>query len=707
MRNTLSLLFVCSLVLTVAGQSFTFESIKGYPFPTELTSSSTGARVAWAVDERGKRNVYVAEAPGFKARKLTSYNNDDGQEITSLSISDDGKWVVFVRGGEHGSNWDDGVPINPSFSTEPFKVQIISIPFAGGEAKVLAEGDEPTISPNNDIVVFPKGGTVMSVPVDGSAAANAIFTTRGNVGSLVWSPDGSKLSFVSSRGDHAAIGIYSNATTPIQWLAPGFSRDGSPRWSPDGTSIAFVRTNGGGGAPDSILVRRHIPWSIWKCDVATGKATQLWTAPTTLRGSIPGTHGGTNLHWAALDRIVFLSYQDGWPHLYSIHMQGGKETLLTPGNFMAEHIRLSSDKKWLVFSANTGPESLDLDRRHVVRVPVDKPTMQVMTPGSGLEWTPALSGDGTFLFFISATAQRPPVPAVLNLTVKKPAQLIGDELIPQGFPSPDLVTPRKVTFPSGDGVTVHADLFEPAAGGTTKKPAIIYIHGGPPRQMLLGWHYSDYYSNAYAINQYLTNLGFIVLSVNYRLGIGYGYEFHQPANAGSSGASEYLDIKAAGEWLAKQVTIDPARIGVYGGSYGGFLTALALGRDSKLFAAGVDIHGVHDFVVGRSFLSPPPDQYEKAPDLARAVDVAWKSSPVAYVSSWTSPVLIIHADDDRNVRFSQSSDLVRRLEKKGVPMETLVVLDDTHHWMKHTNAVLVGNATAEFFKKKLMPPPKR
>lgn len=704
MKTILSVLLIC-VGLSATGQSFTFEAVKGYPFPTELTSSATGARIAWAVDERGKRNVYVAEAPNFKARKLTNYNDDDGQEITSLSISRDGKWVVFVRGGEHGSNWDDNVPINPSFSTEPFKVQIISVSFAGGEAKVLAEGDEPTISPGNDVVVFPKGSQVNSVPIDGSAAAKALFTTRGNVGSLNWSPDGSKLSFVSSRGDHALIGVWSKGATSIQWLAPGFSRDAYPRWSPDGSAIAFVRTNGGGGAPDSILTRRHYPWAIWKANVATGEATQLWKAPTTLRGSLPSTHGGVNLHWAAGDRIVFLSYHDGWQHLYSIHVNGGKETLLTPGNFMAEHIRLSTDKKTLVFAANTGTETNDLDRRHIVRVPVDKPTLQVMTPGTGIEWSPVISGDGNSLFFISASAQRPPVPAVLNLTVKKPAQLIGDELIPQGFPSQQLVTPRKVTFTASDGVTVHADLFEPP--GTNRKPAILYIHGGPPRQMLLGWHYSDYYANAYATNQYLASLGFVVLSVNYRLGIGYGYEFHNPANAGSSGASEYLDIKAAGEWLSKQPTVDPARIGVYGGSYGGFLTALALGRDSKLFAAGVDIHGVHDFVVGRSFLNPPGDQYEKAPDLEQAREVAWKASPVAYVSSWTSPVLIIHGDDDRNVRFSHSSDLVRRLEKKGVPTETLVIIDDTHHWMRHANSVLVGNATAEFFKKKLMPTPKK
>jgi dipeptidyl aminopeptidase/acylaminoacyl peptidase len=370
---------------------------------------------------------------------------------------------------------------------------------------------------------------------------------------------------------------------------------------------------------------------------------------------------------------------------------------------MAEHIRISPDKKWLVFSANTGPDALDLDRRHVVRVAVDKPGVEVITPGSGLEWTPVLTGDGTTLAFISATSQRSPLPAVVSMTTsKKDIKLIGMELIPAGFPQARLVTPKKVTFKASDGVTVHADLFEPATSSGRKAPAIVYIHGGPPRQMMLGWHYSDYYSNAYASNQYLASLGFVVLSVNYRLGIGYGFDFHQPADAGSSGASEYLDIKAAGEWLSKQATVDATRIGVYGGSYGGFLTALALGKDSKLFAAGVDIHGVHDFVIDRGSLNPRNDKYEKAPDLQKAVEVAWKSSPVAYVDSWTSPVFIIHADDDRNVRFYQSTDLVRRLETKGVPLETLVIVDDTHHWMKFSNAVKVYEATADYFAKQFV-----
>jgi dipeptidyl aminopeptidase/acylaminoacyl peptidase len=219
--------------------------------------------------------------------------------------------------------------------------------------------------------------------------------------------------------------------------------------------------------------------------------------------------------------------------------------------------------------------------------------------------------------------------------------------------------------------------------------------------MLLGWHYSDYYTNAYATNQYLASLGFTVLAVNYRLGIGYGYEFHNPADAGTWGASEYKDIKAAGLWLGKQPGVDAAKIGIYGGSYGGYLTAMALGRNSDIFAAGVDIHGVHERTTGRIGDILYPDQYEKAPDAEKAAKVAWESSPASTVGGWTSPVLIIHGDDDRNVRFSQSTDLVQRLLEKGVEMETIVIVDDTHHWMKHGNSLKAGKSTADFFVRKL------
>ena len=686
------------LPIQLLAQNIPFKSFKNYPFPTELCSASKGAKIAWAMDEQGVRNVYVAEGPAYTAKKVTGFTKNDGQELTSLSISEDGKYVVFVRGGDHGANYDGGLPINAANETNPFKVQVGTVPFAGGDTKFLSEGDAPEISPDSKTVAFIKGGQVFTAPIDGSSAAKNIFTTRGSVSSLEWSPNGSSLLFVANRTDHAIIGIYTNANSPIKWIAASFYRDGSPHWSPDGNQIVFVRRPGFGGAPDSLLTRKHQPWSIYTADVNTGKETLLWKAPTTLRGSVPSTHGGTNLHWAASKRIVFLSYQDGWPHLYSISSNGGQALLLTPGNFMCEHITLSADKKELTFSANTGPDALDIERRHALKVSVDKADMQVLTPGTGLEWTPVLTDNGNTAAFISATAQQSPLVAVMKLNGGAP-QLIGKERVPSDFPVTKMVTPKQVIFKAADGVTVHAQLFMPE-NNSSKKPAIVYVHGGPPRQMLLGWNYSDYYANAYASNQYLASLGFVVLSVNYRLGIGYGYEFHQAPKGGAAGASEYQDIQAAGAWLQKQSFVNANKIGIYGGSYGGYLTAMALSRDSKIFAAGVDIHGVHDWGTQAS-ITAGAEKYEKAPDYQLALKTAWNSSPVSSISTWKSPVLIIHADDDRNVRFNQSVDLINRLEKQGVNYETLMIVDDTHHWMNWNNAVKVYGAVAEYFIRKL------
>ena len=696
---TLVLLIVAVALLvpqsqSAAADSFSLEQIKSYPFPNELTASATGERIAWAFNERGSRNVWVAEGPDFKARRLTNYEVDDGQELTSLVISADGKYVVYVRGGDHGSNFDSSVGVNPAMSTTQMKVQVWSVPFAGGQPKLVGDGDEPLISPKSDRVVFVKERGIWSAPIDASTPAKRYFYARGDCGEPEWSPDGSRLAFVSNRGDHSFIGVFTNDATPILYLAPSTSRDASPRWSPDGKRIAFVRRPGNGGAPEPALERRPQAWSIWTADATSGEGQQLWKSPFTLRGSLPTTHGETNLHWAAAGRIVFLSYVDGWPHLYSISENGGEPLLLTPGNYMAEYISISNDRRYLVFAGNAGTDADDVDRRHIVRVPVDRAEPKVITPGKGLEWTPFVTGDGKYMAYIAATAQRPPLPTVISANGGKSITLAEDR-VPGNFPAAQLVTPKKVVFKAPDGIEIHGQLFE-AAGGATKKPAIVYVHGGPPRQMLLGWHYSDYYTNGYALNQFLASRGYVVLSVNYRLGIGYGHDFHRPPDAGSQGASEYQDVKAGGEYLQQLAQVDAKRIGIYGGSYGGFLTALALARDSKLFAAGVDIHGVHNWTAERAS-GLLENRYEKIPDVRQALDVAWQSSPVSAIASWKSPVLLIHGDDDRNVRFSQTTDLVRRLDKAGVSYEELVIPDDTHHFMRHANLVKVDAAVAAFF----------
>ncbi|HTK29701.1 MAG TPA: prolyl oligopeptidase family serine peptidase [Vicinamibacterales bacterium] len=716
------------VVLTAAAAAqaprpFSLEQVLGFPFPTELVAAPHGSSIAWAFDERGVRNVYAASGPDFNAHRVTPYTEDDGQELTSLAFSPDGRTIVYVRGGDHGSNWpaEGNLLPDPASHPEQPKLQVWAVPAAGGTPKLLGEGDEPAISPKGDRVAFVRDRHIWIAPLDGSKPAEQAFFARGTSGSPVWSPDGSQLAFESNRDDHSFIGIFTDASHPLRYVAASTSRDDDPHWAADGREILFVRQPGRGGVPRSPLATPPSPWSIW-----VGRdeaAAEAWKSGSAHVDSMPRTLGGANLHWGADNTIVFLSYQDGWPHLYSVKAPpvsapapfhpapalakaaGGAPKLLTPGTMMVEYVSLSPDGRVVVYNANTGTDSHDVDRRHVFTVPVDgsRPPSAV-TSGTGIEWNPVVTGDGATIAFLSSDARRPPLPAIVPVAGGTPRTIATDR-IPADFPSAQLVTPEPIVFKASDGVEVHGQIFK-TAEGPARRPALVYVHGGPPRQMLLGWHYMDYYANDYAANQYLASRGFLVLSVNYRLGIGYGYAFHNPEKAGARGASEYLDVLAAGKLLQGRSDVDPQRIGIWGGSYGGYLTALALGRNSDIFAAGVDIHGVHNW--DRQGRAAPNlaaalagDGITEA-DLAQAAKVTYQASPVSSVNTWRSPVLLIHGDDDRNVEFHQTVDLEQRLLEKGVAVDELVIPDDIHDFLLYRTWLKVTTASGTFFERHFM-----
>ena len=243
-----------------------------------------------------------------------------------------------------------------------------------------------------------------------------------------------------------------------------------------------------------------------------------------------------------------MSYADGWPHLYSVPLAGGQALLLTPGPFMVEHASLTPDRRFIVYSANTGGDRLDADRRHLFKVPVDAASPAALTSGASVEWTPVVTSDGRFVVALGADAQQAAA-ADGRAARGRPAS-------PRGCRSrarpifPPRSSSRRSRRSSGRAMASRfTDRCSRPRVAPAKRPAVVYVHGGPPRQMLLGWHYMDYYSNDYAANQYLASRGFVVLSVNYRLGIGYGYAFHQPENAGARGASEYLDVLAGARYL--------------------------------------------------------------------------------------------------------------------------------------------------------------
>jgi dipeptidyl aminopeptidase/acylaminoacyl peptidase len=411
---------------------------------------------------------------------------------------------------------------------------------------------------------------------------------------------------------------------------------------------------------------------------------------------LPALTEDESLQYAADERVVFASEHEGRNHLYAISSQGGTPTLLTPGNYDVEDVALSQDKKSIIYSSNQFTnDPKDEDRRHLWRVNIAGGAPQQLTRGETMEWSPVEMAQGHQVVCLGSTATTPAMP--YRVTASGGRELLG--AIPPDFPSRELVIPEQVTFKSEDGLTIHGQLFVPRnrAPGS-RAPALIFTHGGPIRQMMLGFHYFYYYHNAYAENQYLAGLGYVVLSVNYRLGIMYGRDFREAPNSAWRGSAEYKDVLAGGRYLQSLSYVDPKRIGLWGGSYGGLLTALGLARNSDVFAAGVDFHGVHDWSV---FLPEWEDNATKAPDYDAAVKLAFQSSPVASVAKWRSPVLLIHGDDDRNVPFSQTTDLVQRLRRQGVEFEELIFPDDIHDFLLWKDWIRAYSATAEFFDRRL------
>ena len=641
---------------------------------------------------KGVRNIWVADAPDFAARQVTHYDGDDGLPIASLRITADGRTLVYVRGSETNEN---GRVADPTNGVWPRKQQVWAVDVDAGAPRMLGEMgcaeedcEDVQLSPDGQFAVWAARKQLWIAPVSGATPAHQLTDLRGDNSNPRWSPDGRQIALVSDRGDHSFIAIYDFGREQVRYLSPSADRDGMPRWSPDGRHIAFVRQPGIQEKIPLIPVRPH-PWAIWVADAATAEAREIWHSGNEANDSFPAETADKSFYFADNDKLVFASEQDGWNHLYSIAASGGAATLLTPGSFEVEDVTLASDRRSVIFSSNQD----DVDRRHLWRVDLQGGKPQPLTKGETMEWSPVETGTGGQVVCLGSSATVPAMPFHLRA---KGREMIARQALPADFPSSQLVTPRQVSSKAKTAWRFTASCLLPA-GRSQPGPALIFTHGGPVRQMMLGFHYMYYYHNAYAMNQYLASQGYVVLSVNYRLGIMYGRAFREAPNSSWRGAAEYKDVVAGAKYLQGLPTVDPKKIGLWGGSYGGFLTAMGLARNSDLFAAGVDMHGVHDWSV---FL-PHWENRPGAPDAKEAEKLAFDSSPDAAVSTWKSPVLLIHGDDDRNVPFGQTVDLAQRLREQHVRFEELIFPDEIHDFLMWKNWIRAYGATADFFDRTL------
>ncbi len=675
-------------------------------FPSDLVSAKRADRIAWLAYDHGQRNAYAAVAPDFKPVRLTNFLNDDGVVLTDLSISDDGATVAFVRGSAPNR---EGWIANPSSDVAGADRTIWAARTSGGAAWKLAEGSAPALSPDGHFVAFAKDGQIYRVRVAQGAPATPVDKTEqplvkawGRNSNPRWSPDGTKLAFVSTRDNHSFVAVYDTKTRRIDYIAPSVDFDLSPTWSPDSKQIAFIRRpgtpfgqqaqtgdgsignpggpgaagrggrggRGGGGrgaaapdvAPDGLyraVFRGGYNISFMVANVASpDSAREFWHNQPSDR-TFPNINGIT---WAG-ESVIFQQEPEEWTRIYAVHVSGGASTPieLTPGAGAVETLGLSNDGKTLFYATNAG----DIDRRHVWKVPTAGGSATQITAGDEIEMYPAPLSSGKDVAVLTSAATR--VMSVGIVPIAGGAKKLLFPVLSKADLAVVQVAPTSVVLKAEDGVEFHNQLFLPKdLKPNERRPAIVFVHGGPVRQMLLGYHYMDFYHTAYAVNEWLASRGYIVMSVNYRSGIGYGKSFRTAANVGGRGNAEYRDVIAAGKYLQTRGDVDPTRVGIWGLSYGGVLTAQALARNSDVFAAGVDMAGVH--LWGNSLDSN---------------DVSYKSSSISAIDGWKSPVLIWHNDDDRNVEFSQTIGLVDLLRARNVYYELIVNPDDTHETLLH------------------------
>src|SRR5437764_9650654 len=443
-------LFVLLLLApaALAGQqaSFTIDRAMSPPFPDELVAApGRSGAVAWVFNARGARNIWVAAPPDYRGKAVTTYSDDDGQELADLRWTPDARAIVYARSG--GPNQKGEYP-NPHSLVTGVEQAVWVAAATGGAPRRVGEGHSPAVSPKGDRVAFLRHGQVWWASLSDTAAQpEQLMHVRGSARSLRWSPDGARLAFVSDRDDHAFIAVYDVATKALRFLDPSVDSDGEPAWSPDSRRIAFLRIPAGADGLPFTPQRAGQPWSIRVVDLASGGGgRQVWIADTG-RGSVFREIVAPNqIQWGAGERLVFPWEKDGWTHLYAVPVDGGRATLLTPGAFEVEHVAASPDHAGIVFSSNQD----DVDRRHIWKVSAAGGKPVAVTRGTGIEWSPVVTSDGGSVAFLRADARKHTRPAIL--TGSGSARDIVAGTLPAAFPEASLGEPPPVLFSPADGL---------------------------------------------------------------------------------------------------------------------------------------------------------------------------------------------------------------------------------------------------------------
>ncbi len=480
---------------------------------------------------------------------------------------------------------------------------------------------------------------------------------------------------VGDAQDRMRLAILNLKTRTTVWADSGFAGTAKVggkdeprevRWS-----IPTIAPDGGTVVATARSVDFNDRWVV-NLDPDTGKARVVDALhdDAWIRDAGGGPAGG-GMGWMPDGHSLwFLSERDGWMHLYVVDaaQAGSAAVQLTSGRFELTSVELSRDRtKFYFVSTEVHP-----GERHMYEMALDGGLRTRLTTMTGSS-TGEVSPDGAMIGLIQSSATRPPEVFVMPNRAGAPMQQVTTTPTDE-WRSFKWIEPEVITFKARDGAEVYARLFTPEMIGARRdptRPGVVFVHGAGYAQNAHKY-WSTYYRE-FMFDNLLASLGYVVLDVDYRGSAGYGRDW-RTAIYRHMGGKDLDDIVDGAAYLVQAQKVDPKRIGVWGGSYGGFITLMAMFTSPETFAAGGALRPVTDWAhynhgYSGSILNTPQDN-----------PAAYKqSSPIYFASGLKGALLICHGLVDTNVHVQDSMRLAQRLIELRKPNWELAVYPVENH----------------------------
>lgn len=631
-------------------QRLTIDQLLNIKHPSNPVWSPDGTRVAYLWDRCDVVNLYVAKADGRgEPQALTHFT--EGKAADPF-WSADGASLYFLKGG---NLWSASVS-----GGEP--AQVWALP--SGSAAVTPSPDRTQIAA---AVPEPDGSHSLVIRTLATSAMKTVTHNKGIIYSIRWSPDAEKLAFV---GDGAMI---AHDTSPDYSGAKLVFRN--PEFVPGNVYVVAAA----GGEPKPIGGKQsrwvQISWAgnarltyqtvsenykdrnIVTADIDSGQEHVLHTDHETQFWSLPeGEAGGEPMPSPDGKWIAYVSDNpDDWDHLYVIPAEGGEPIQLTTGHAEAWRPAWSNDSRALAFDTNDADHPGDR-RIGIASFNGGKPAVRYVTTLEGTNTEPVWSPGDKQLVYQHTDWQNSADLYTVAAGGGEPARLTNS--MPADLDKSLLVRPQHVMFPGADGTPEPGWLFLPKNMDRTKKhAAIVWIHGDGINQNYDGWHIQRNYAVYYSFHQYLLQQGYVVFAPDYRGSIGYGNKWRSEVYM-DVGGKDAEDASRAGDYLKTLPYVDGNRIGVWGLSYGGFFTLIAMTRHPLLFRCAVDVAGVADYTM---YYNDPYHGDWTASRIGtpeQNPQVYANASPMSHIDQLQHPLLILHGTADVNVPFIETVRLL-------------------------------------------------